>query len=548
MALLNFEWAIPSSLRRGAERKRGGVVNRHFNHPAAFGGTPPFQGGEEPGVYFESMHPTNSFPARHAIRSAFRTLLAATILASPAGYAEPNAVNLPDLGDASIAVISPAEERRIGEDFMRRARRSLAFMDDPMLSEYIQLLGSRLVAAADTKSRDFRFFLIKDPTINAFAVPGGFIGVHTGLILAATSESELASVLAHETAHITQRHIPRLVAEQERASIPALAALVASILLAASGKSGAEAGIVASQAALAQQGINFTRSFEEEADRIGMTVLAQSGFDPHGMPAFFERMQSQNRINETSLPEFLRTHPVTTNRIADARNRAAQLPARPRPDSSEFHHARARIRALVASDPHEAVREFRENILQGRYRDTNAEHYGLAVSLLRAKETESARAEVKQLITRQPSRLSYKMLQAEIELAGGRESEGLALYRAALREYPGNTAILRAYAAALLRAGKPKDAYALLKAPIRRLPEDPALYRMYGQAAGEIGERVEAHRALAEYHYRSGNPGMAIQQLEIAKRSAGEDFYLLSSIEARIAAIKDELALFTPEK
>jgi predicted Zn-dependent protease len=483
------------------------------------------------------------------IRPLLRTTLAATVLVSSLGRAaDSGTVTLPDLGDASVGVISPAQERKLGEDFMRRARRSLAFLDDPELNDYIQSLGSRLVAAADTPSRDFHFFLVNDPTINAFAVPGGFIGVHTGLILAATSEGELASVLAHETAHVTQRHIPRLVAEQQRASLPAMAALLASVLLAAAGKSGAEAGIVASQAALAQQGINFTRSFEEEADRIGMAMLAKSGFDPNGMPAFFERMQNLNRANETSLPEFLRTHPVTTNRIADARNRAAQLSARPRPDSSEFHHARARIRALVASDPREAAREFRANLAQGRYRDADAERYGLAVSLLRAKDIEAARSEAKQLAARQPSRLGYQTLRAEIELAGGQVNEGLAIYNTAHRRHPDNAPLLRSYAAALLRAGKPRETFDLLRPVIRRSPNDPTLYRIYGQAAGEIGERVEAHRALGEYHYLNGNPGAAIQQLEIARRSAGNDFYLLSSIEARIGAIKDEIALYQEEK
>src|SRR3990172_2717162 len=183
------------------------------------------------------------------------------LLALPGPILGANPINLPDLGDASIAVISPAQERRLGEDFMRRARQSLVFSDDPEVSEYIQTLGQRLVARSDNPGTSFRFFVVNDPTINAFAVPGGFIGVHTGLILAAETEAELASVLAHEISHITQRHIPRLLAEDQRATLPAMAAILAAILLAGHG---GQAAIALTTATLAQRGITFTRTFEEE--------------------------------------------------------------------------------------------------------------------------------------------------------------------------------------------------------------------------------------------------------------------------------------------
>jgi predicted Zn-dependent protease len=481
-------------------------------------------------------------------RHAAPLSLCLLLILQPGPRARADNINLPDLGDASATTISPAQERKLGEDFMRRARRSLGFLDDPELNAYLQSLGNRIVGASDSPQRDFRFFLINDPSINAFAVPGGFIGVHTGLILAAQSEAELASVLAHETAHITQHHIPRLMAEQERATLPAMAAILASILLASSGKPGAEAGIVATQAALAQQGLNYTRAFEEEADRIGMQLLAKSGLDANAMPSFFERMQALNRYNESSLPEFLRTHPVTTNRIADARNRAAQYPVRPRPDSADFHYARAKLRALNASNPQDAVREFRANLAQGKYRLEDAERYGLALALLRAQDFEAARTEAKQLAARQPARVGHQVLRAEIEIAAGRAQEGLAIYAAAERRHPGNEALLRYHAAALLKANRAREARDLLKPVLRQPSDDPALYRMYGTALGELGERAEAHRALGEYYYLSGNPSAAIQQLEIAARHAGDNFYLVSGIEARIAAIKEELALYQPER
>jgi predicted Zn-dependent protease len=453
-------------------------------------------------------------------------------------------INLPDLGDASATSISPAQERKLGEDFMRRARGALAIMDDPEISEYIQTLGRKLVAGTDNPAQDFYFFVVDDPTINAFAVPGGFVGVHTGLISAAQSEAELASVMAHEITHVTQRHIPRLIAEQERATLPAMAAILASILLAGAGKNVGEAGIALTSATMAQRGLNFTRSFEEEADRIGMGLLANAGFNPYAMPAFFERMQAANRLNESNLPEFLRTHPVTSNRIAEARSRAERLTAQDRPDSSEFQHVRAKLRARargVATD--EIVRGFRDNLAQGRYRDADAERYGYALALLHDKQVAAARAEMGKLIAAQPTRVNYRIAQAEIEMAAGNQSEALAIYRAAHRERPASVMLTRQYADALLRAGKAADARSLLKEALRTTSDDPALYKMLATAAGETGAKVEAHQAQAEYYYLMGNPAAAIEQLRIASRYAGDSFYLQSSLEARIAEIRQDAGL-----
>jgi len=478
-------------------------------------------------------------------RPLCRTLLAASLLFPPA-HLTVHAGNtvLPDLGDESMAVISPAQERKLGENLMRQSRRSLAFMNDPEISEYIQSLGQRLVSRSDNPQQDFRFFVIDNPTINAFAVPGGFIGVHTGLILAAQNEAELASVLAHETAHITQRHIPRLIAESQRTTLPAMAAILAGILLASSGHQGGEAAIALTSAAVAQKGINYTRSFEEEADRIGMQILANSGFDPHAMPAFFEQMQNLNRLNDTSLPEFLRTHPVTTNRIADSRNRAEQFHVRPTPDSSDFQHVRAKIRALAAGNPDEIARGFRENLAQGKYLNADAERYGYAVALLRTRQLATARTEISKLVARQPGRTSYRILQAETEMAAGNYKQALAVYADAHVKAPGNAPLANYYASALLKTGKHRQARDQLKTALQRRPEDPELHRMLAQAAGGMGAKYEAHKAMAEHYYLSGNPHAAIEQLQLASRFAGDSFYLQSGIEARIAAIKEEIALY----
>jgi len=451
---------------------------------------------------------------------------------------------LPDLGDESIAVISPAQERKLGEDLMRQSRRALAFMDDPEITEYIQSLGQKLVSHSDSPAQDFRFFVINNPSINAFALPGGFIAVHTGLILATQSEAELASVVAHETAHVTQRHIPRLIAESQRTTLPAMAAILAGILLASSGHQGGEAAIALTSATVAQKGINYTRSFEEEADRIGMNILSQSNFDPRAMPLFFERMQNLNRLNETSLPEFLRTHPVTTNRIADSRNRAEHYTVRQPPDSAAFQHVRAKIRALTADNAEESVRGFRDNLAQGKYLNVDAERYGYALALLRNRQWAAALAETQKLLERHPDKVAYRIVQAEIEMSSGEYKKALAIYASAYTKNPTHLPLMRYYASALLKTNHLREARDLLKKALQQQPDNALLYKMMAEAAGGTGDPFGAHKALAEHYYLNGDPNAAIEQLQMAGRFAGNNFYKQSSLEARISAIKDEIALY----
>lgn len=470
--------------------------------------------------------------------------LLSALLVTQGFVAHASAVALPDLGDTSLAVISPAQERKLGEELMRKARRQLVFLDDAEVNAYIQELGQRLVSHSDNPSQDFRFFVVADPSINAFAMPGGFIGVHTGLILAAQSEAELASVLAHEIAHITQRHIPRMLTEAQRTTLPAMAALLGAILLAGSGQQGGEAALALTTATLAQRGINFTRSSEEEADRIGVSILAAAGFDPRAMPAFFERMQNMNRHNETNLPEFLRTHPVTTSRIADSRDRAERYGYRQVPDSQAFLLSRAKIRATAPGDAAEIARGFAQNLAEGKHASADAERYGYAVALLRARQYPAARAQARRLIERRPKEISYRMLAAEVELASGDADSGLRAYGEAYRTHPSFAPLARDYARALLRSGRPRDAESVVRAAIKQQPDDPLLYELLAQAAGETGRRSEAHQAMAEHYYLNGNPGAAIEQLQLASRYVGDNFYLQASLEARMQAIRDELALY----
>jgi len=452
--------------------------------------------------------------------------------------AEPN---LPDLGDESAALISPSEERRMGEDFMRQARAQLNLISDPQINEYLQTIGHRVSRDA-VPPPGIQFFVVNNPTINAFAIPGGFIGVHTGLLLATRNDAELAAVLAHETAHLSQRHIPRMIADSQRASLPTMAAILAGILLAASTKgAGGEATVAMATAGMAQHQINFTRGFEEEADRIGMKFLNAAGYDARAMPAFFERMDSLNRVSEADVPEFLRDHPVTTRRIAESRNHAEQFPRRAEGDNTDFLTMQARLRVLVGNAD-DAVRYFRGNLDQGA-RTSPSDHYGLALALLGSNQVDAARRECDALLRQTPGSLAYQLLRADIEAAAGHTGDALNYYAATVRQFPQSRAAVQKYADALIKSKHYDDAAKLLDRAVRSTPDEPELYRLLATAAGEAGHPMEAHRAFGEYYYLLGQPRAAIDQLELAIRHANNSFYYVSSLEARIREIREQAGL-----
>jgi len=470
-------------------------------------------------------------------------LIVVAVLNATPGAAYAATYNLPDLGDESQAVISPLQEQQLGADFMRNARRQLDIVDDPELNEYIEQLGQKLVSHTSAAGQTFHFFVVNDPTINAFSVPGGYVGVDTGLILTTRSEAELAAVMAHEIAHITQHHIARMIAQSKRTTLPAMAALLAGILLAGTGNQSGEATIALTTAAMAQSQLNYSRGYEAEADRIGMGTLNAAGYDALAMPTFFERLQRSTRYYD-SPPPFLQDHPVTTRRIAESLDEAEKLPRHPAPDNTAFFDAQAEVRVLSKTSPDQIVNYFKNTLANGSYPRKDAERYGYALALMNDQQFVAAKREIDDLIKHHPDYLLYRIAQAEIELAAGNYSTALQLYAAALKKTPGDGALMQRYASALLKTGHAEDARALLKKALSHDPDNPVLYKMLAVAAGDTGKLLEAHRALAEHYYLNGNPQAAIEQLHIARRYAGNDFYYVSSLDARIKQIKDEVALY----
>jgi len=474
------------------------------------------------------------------VRAFASPLLAIVLLLGAARPVQAAALasDLPDLGDESQSVLSLADERKLGAQFIRSARSQLKFLYDPELADYLQGLGNELVAHSGNEVYQFQFFWILDPTLNAFAVPGGFVAVHTGLIEATRNESEFASVLAHEITHVTQRHIPRMMVEAQHRTLPTMAAILAGVLL---GGEAGQAAIAATSAYNAQEQLRFSRDYEREADRLGMETLARSHFDPSAMPAFFERLLQYSRVYESGVPDFLLTHPVTTDRIAESWARAEQYPKRHVADSSAFERARAKIRVITAHNPAQAEAQMREDVRAGVGGD--ASRYGYVLALTATHKYDEARAQVASLLKDHPGRPAYLVAQAQVEIASGHTDRGLSLLQAARRQHPANFPIAYYCADALLKARQPAPAYEILRTVVKERPEDPMVRELLARAAGDAGDPVSAHRAMAEHYYLMGNPRAAVSQLQRAQVLARGNFYIQSSVEARAREIETEFDL-----
>jgi predicted Zn-dependent protease len=474
------------------------------------------------------------------IPSRLACLMAAALAASaPRGFGQA----LPDLGSAGDATLSPQMERRLGEAVMRDIRfREPSYVDDAEISEYLATLGNRLTQVAVGARQDFEFFAIRDPSINAFAMPGGFVGVHTGLITAAETESELASVLAHEISHVTQRHIARMIGQQQQMQMPMMVALAAAILLGRSRPDLASGAAVAAQAGAVQSQLAYSRDFEREADRLGLRALESAGFDPHAMASFFEKMQRASRVaDDGTMPGYLRTHPVTFERIADAQNRAASLPYRQHPDSAEFQLVRAKLRA-EQGDARDAVSYFDAAVREGRYANEAAARYGLANALLRARRARDADAEVARLRKTGAAGPMIETLAARVKQGLGEQERAAALLGDARKRYPHSRSLLYAHVGALHEGGRDKDALTALAEPMRLYPKDATLYELQAKCYATLGKRLLQHQAQAEVYVLQGSLPAAIEQLQLARSAGDGDFYQLSVLDARLKELRSQHA------
>ena len=453
------------------------------------------------------------------------------------------AQGLPDLGDVSAASLSESQERTIGNRIMREVRADPAYLDDPEISDYITSVGQKLLSVAENPPPDITFFMVQDDTINAFALVGGHIGVHTGLLTLTQNESELAGVMAHELAHILQKHQARMIHGASRAQWTSLAALALAVLASRSSGSGqaTEAAMVGASAMQIQQQIDYTREHEREADRVGLTLLDRAGYDPRGMETFFARMLRANRLNELKgMPAYLRTHPLTTERIAEMQDRVERYPARMVPDSFDYRVARAKLRASNGSAS-EAVGLFRTMLEDQTVLRPREEIFGLAFAQRRAHDFEGAWKTLQQ-VRAANTHPAFELLAGEIKSDLHRPEEALAIYRAALKNSPGYRALAYAYLDELLRSGHAREVVADLEDRIRAHPDDWRLYELKARAYEAIGRPVGQHRAQAEAYFRRGNLSAAVDQLEIAvKQPKKSDFYEMSMTESRLRELRVQL-------
>lgn len=442
---------------------------------------------------------------------------------------------MPDFGDSSGSLISPTQEVALGEAFMRSVRAQTKLITDPVINDYIVQLGQRLVASSDAPNYPFTFFVVNNPAVNAFAGPGGYIGIHTGLILTARSESELAGVMAHEIAHVTQRHLLRAYESANQMSLPTAAGMIAAILLGvATGSTQAGiAGVTAVQAGNIQRQLNFTRANEKEADRIGIQTLARSGIDPYGMPSFFERLHQSTRLYGNNVPEFLSTHPITTNRIAESMSRAEQYGRSKERDTLEFRLTRTRLEVMESDNPQETLREYRA--LTKKQSSGPADRYGLALASWRANAKDAAVKQLHELMKDDPDRVLYRVTMAQLLMDNGQTQEALKLYKDTLSLYPGDLTVGQYYVAALIEAGKAGKARdQVLKMLRHKQARTAPIYELWAKASSISGPAWETNVASAEVYYLYGNLRFAIDQLQQALDHKGLSEYEQARIRARL--------------
>ncbi|HYC37131.1 MAG TPA: M48 family metalloprotease [Usitatibacter sp.] len=472
------------------------------------------------------------------ILRATALLLALVLSPGPAG-----GQRLPDLGDASGATLSETQERTIGNRIMREVRVDPAYVNDPDVVDYVNSLGSRLLAVADANSRrELSFFVVQDDAVNAFALVGGHIGIHTGLLLLTQNESELAGVMAHEIAHILQRHQARTFAGASRAQWASLAALALAVLASRGSTSQAgqmtEAAVATAGALQIQTQLDYTREHEREADRVGLTLLERAGYDVRGMASFFERMLRTNRLNEfKGAPSYLRTHPLTTERIADIQDRVVSMPGKMVPDTFEYRLARAKLRAAAGS-PAQAVAFFRELLADATVLRPREDQFGLALALRRARDFDGAWKALEPLRKGASVHPAFEVLAAELHADQGRVEQALETYSAGLRSHPRHRGLTYGYLNQLLHAGRAPEVLADLEERLRGVQDDATLYEIQARAYAATSQRVAQHRAQAEAYFRRGNLAAAVDQLEIAVKDRGSDFYQLSSAESRLRELR----------
>ncbi len=493
---------------------------------------------------------------KHIVLSLLFLLLTISAQAhnfSPLAQNNSNLANLPSLGDAESGGLSPAVERRLGEYIMRSYRSAGLVFEDRETLEYLQILGAKIVAASPGSAGiDFEFFLVNDPTLNAFALPGGFIGVHTGLIFAARTESELASVLAHEVGHVTQRHIARSFAKQKQSNLAALAAMALAMMASRDGQ-GLTGAIALGSTIGAAQTLGFSREAEREADRVGYQALQAAGFDTRGMVSFFERLQQGSRLYEGNAPVYLRTHPLTSERIADIRNRLPNTLGKLRSDTVEFQLIRSKMRILrdlSVDGLKAALTFFSKDAAQVGLNHPVVLEYGQALVYARQNDWERAQQCWRTLNSLNLNglpmldRLGLDLRLGRLVYEAGKsgldqpviQAPLLDLAKAALdlhAKYPSRLSFAMLAIDILQKAGQHEHAIGLIREQLLLYSSELELFERLAQSQFALEKRTEHHLSLSKLYELQGTYSAALEQVQLAQKFVGGDFYLQSQIDVR---------------
>lgn len=463
------------------------------------------------------------------------------ILAIPLYFnsVQANSSDLPILGDSTSGTVSLEKEYSLGRTWLRALRARTPQFSDPLVHDYIEYLLYRLAEHSELQDRRLELTIVNSPALNAFAVPGGVIGVNTGLFIYAQTEQEFASVLAHELAHLSQRHFSRNVDAAKRAQLPSLAALLGSIaLIAATGGDAGVAALATTQAAFIDQQLRYSRQFEQEADRVGITTLAGANMDPRSMASMFGRMWKEQRLQGSKLPEFLLTHPVTESRISDATNRADQLARGTYSDSLEYYLMRNRVILRHESMTTTAIKNFQNAANSPNKLISESAKYGLALAYRDANQYQQANQTIEQLMSSSPNRISYVIAFAEINLTTNRLPEVVSLLEKHLALNPNNYPLSMALAKALTLQQKYKRATDILKQLSQKRPNLPDIWYDLAEAYGLNNDILNLHQSRAEYFILTGNMEAALAQLEYGRRLAGDNYPVTAQIAKRMQDIK----------
>jgi predicted Zn-dependent protease len=447
-------------------------------------------------------------------------------------------LNLPDFGDTSSGIVSFQEEKRLGKLFMRSYRAQIPTSDDPLLISYLRDLIGRLTQFSQLNNRNFELIVVENPAMNAFAAPGNVIGVHTGLFIYSQNEAQLASVLTHELAHLSQRHYARRLEQQRNMTIPFYTALLASLVLAASGSDGGMAAMAATQAAAADAQLRFSRQNEQEADRLGIDTLIDAGYDPYAAPDMFEQMLRASRYSRRP-PDFLLTHPVTESRVADARSRAMRYPrdGKTQKDSLDFQLMKARIKVLQAESAQQAIGIFQSE-MDGDNATPEASRYGLALAYSKIGNAQEAAKALAPLLQKEPNRLVYQVMDIDIDLAAKDYDTALDKLRTGLRRLPNYYPFNVRYAEALMDSGHYQSGAEFLSQYVRKETEDPYMWYLLAEVNGLAGDVLGVHEARAEYFIQVGVYDRAIVQLRNALKLAKNDSHRTAILQERLRYVE----------